>query len=208
VADLVSITKIAEGGFNRVLQVTFNDGYAVIARLPYHSTVPKYRAVASEAATLDLLRSHGIPVPRVLGYSPDHANPVGTEYLLLEKLEGKPLSDQWFTMDNKTRAKIMSQIVDMETRFMGIPLPGSGSLYYRRDLGTSEWAIPVSGQPGSEQIVVGPTARFEWWYGERALLDIDRGPCTSFCPQALMTSTNGAVTREDIPRMLRGSRET
>ncbi|CAG8177370.1 unnamed protein product, partial [Penicillium nalgiovense] len=29
VNDVASITKLAEGGFNRVLQVTFDDGYAV-----------------------------------------------------------------------------------------------------------------------------------------------------------------------------------
>jgi len=178
----VSDLALAEGGFNRVLQTTFNDDYAVIARIPYHTTVPKYRAVASEAATLDLLRSRGVPVPKVLGYSPDHTNPVGTEYLLLEKLDGTPLSDQWFTMDNKTRVKITRQIVDVEKQFMSISLPASGSLSYRRDLGESEFAIPLSEQSASDQIVVGPTAQFEWWYRERALLDVDRGPCTSFRP--------------------------
>lgn len=38
---VASITKLAEGGFNRVLQITFNDGYAVLVRLPYKTTVPK-----------------------------------------------------------------------------------------------------------------------------------------------------------------------
>ena len=59
---VASITKLAEGGFNRILQVTFNDGYAVLARIPYKTTVPKHHAVASEAATLALLRAHGVPV--------------------------------------------------------------------------------------------------------------------------------------------------
>lgn len=87
---VASITKLSEGGFNRVLQITFNDGYAVIARLPYKTTVPKHHAVASEAATLALLRAHGLPVPRVLGYSPDQTNAVGTEYMLLGKLKEHP----------------------------------------------------------------------------------------------------------------------
>ncbi|KAJ5492095.1 kinase-like protein [Penicillium expansum] len=87
-STVASITKLAEGGFNRVLQVTFNDGYAVLARLPYKTTVPKHHAVASEVATLALLRAHGVTVPKVLAYSP-----FGTEYILLERLEGTPLSD-------------------------------------------------------------------------------------------------------------------
>ncbi|GFF42576.1 hypothetical protein IFM51744_05187, partial [Aspergillus udagawae] len=73
-----------EGNCNRVLQATFNDGYEVIVRLPYRITVPKRLATASEATTLDLLRDNGVPVPKVLG----------TEYIMLEKLEGIPLSER------------------------------------------------------------------------------------------------------------------
>ncbi|PLB44146.1 hypothetical protein P170DRAFT_513400 [Aspergillus steynii IBT 23096] len=180
--DLTSITKIAEGGFNRILQATFRDGYEVISRIPYNSTVPKHYAVASEAATLGLLRANGLPVPKVLGYSPDRTNAVGTEYLLLEKLQGSPLSDQWFTMDNKARVKIMKQIVDLERRFMTIEFPASGSLYYRRDL-NAQAVTPVNTTdeaPGPDDLVVGPIALQAWWYGERALLDTDRGPWKDF----------------------------
>lgn len=173
--------KLAEGGFNRVLQATFDDGYAVIARLPYSSTVPRCHAVASEVATLDLLRSHSIPVPKVLAYSPDHTNPVGAEYTVLEKIDGIPLSNQWFSMDNKTRVKIMRQVIDVEKRYMSIKFPANGSLYYRRDLEKSQFAIPIPGQltSAADHIVIGPTAQHEWWYQERALLDVDRGPCIS-----------------------------
>ncbi|KAI9040990.1 aminoglycoside phosphotransferase family protein [Aspergillus affinis] len=173
--NVASISKLAEGGFNRVLQITFNDGYAILARLPYKTTVPKYYAVASEAATLAVLRAHGIPVPKILAYSADRSNAVGAEYIVLERLRGKPLSNQWFSMDTKTRVKIMRQIVDVERRFMGIRFPASGSLYHRRDLETSRHVIPVS-----DDIVVGPTAQHEWWYQERTSLEIDRGPWDTF----------------------------
>ncbi|KAK2857310.1 hypothetical protein FQN49_004829 [Arthroderma sp. PD_2] len=179
VSDLKSITKLAEGGFNRVLQATFHDGYAVLARIPYNSMAPKHHAVASEAATLGLLHSRGLPVPKVLGYSPDNTNPVGVEYLLLEKITGQPLGDRWFTIGNKTRVKIMKQIVEAETRFMSISLPASGSLYYRKDL-ASETNIPLTEQTASDEIVVGPIAQYEWWYQERASLDADRGPWETF----------------------------
>ncbi|PGH21522.1 hypothetical protein AJ80_03190 [Polytolypa hystricis UAMH7299] len=176
-SDLASFTKLAEGGFNRVFEATFKDGYAVVARIPFHITAPARYAVASEAATLDFLRSHSIPVPKVLAYSCDRSSPVGAEYLVLEKIDGRPLSDQWFTMDNKTRVKVMRQIVDVETRFMGLTLPASGSLYYRRDLMPSYHGIPVSAAfQDPDQIVVGPTAQHAWWYGERALLESDRWP--------------------------------
>ncbi|CAG8390050.1 unnamed protein product [Penicillium salamii] len=174
VNGVASITNLAEGGFNRVLQVTFDDGYAVLARLPYKTTVPKQYAVVSEAATLTLLRAHGVPVPEVLAYSADQMNAVGTEYILLERLEGTPLSDQWFSMDTKTRVKVMRQIVDLERQFMSISFPASGSLYHRRDLDSSQRFVPVS-----DDIVVGQTAQHEWRYRERGSLEVDRGPCKS-----------------------------
>lgn len=53
------------------------------ARLPYKTAVQKHHAMASEAATLALLRAHGVPVPTDLAYSPDQTNAAGTEYILL-----------------------------------------------------------------------------------------------------------------------------
>ena len=174
VNDVASISKLAEGSFNRVLQVAFNDGHVILARLPYKTTVPKHHAVASEAATLAFLHAHGVPVPKVLAYSADQKNAVESEYLLLERLQGTPLSDQWFSMDTKTRVKVMRQIIDLERRFMSIQFPASGSLYHRHDLDGSQHVIPVS-----DDIVVGPTAQHEWWYRERVSLKADRGPCES-----------------------------
>ncbi|KAI2789023.1 hypothetical protein POX_e07049 [Penicillium oxalicum] len=68
----------------------------------------------------------------------------------------------------------MRQIADVERRFMSIPFPASGSLYHRRDLDSSHHVIPVL-----DDIVVGSTAQYEWWYQERASLEVDRGPSRS-----------------------------
>ena len=157
----------------------------MVARIPYRATVPKRLAVASEVATLDILRRNGIPVPTVLGYSANHANPIGAEYILLEKLEGQPLSQVWFSMDNKARVKTMKQIVAAEKKFMHIAIPASGSLYYRRDLEQTQFGISLPGQSdvsAADQIVVGPTAQYAWWYQERESLEVDRGPCISSLP--------------------------
>ncbi|KAI1908827.1 hypothetical protein LOZ61_005346 [Ophidiomyces ophidiicola] len=87
-SDIKDFQKLAEGGFNRVFEITMkDDNTRILARLPYPSTVPKRLAVASEVATLDLLRCHDIPVPKVLGYSANTDNSVGAEYILLEKLK-------------------------------------------------------------------------------------------------------------------------
>ncbi|OJJ51949.1 hypothetical protein ASPSYDRAFT_63074 [Aspergillus sydowii CBS 593.65] len=63
-SDIVSFFKLSEGGFNRVFQATLSDGKNVIARIPYPSTGPEHYTVASEVATLDYLRLHGITTPK------------------------------------------------------------------------------------------------------------------------------------------------
>lgn len=72
------LKKLAEGGSNRILLVNMNDGFQMIARLQYSCLYPTYYAIASEVATMDLLRASGMPVPEVYGYSADSDNEVET----------------------------------------------------------------------------------------------------------------------------------
>lgn len=110
------------------------DGFQLIARLPYPMTQPKRLAVASEVATTDLVRSHGLPVPQVYGYSTDADNPVGAEYILMEKSRGKVLGDVWFMLSHKDRIKVLSGIAKHEAKLFDLDLPASGSVYFEEDL--------------------------------------------------------------------------
>lgn len=48
----VSITKLAEGGFNKVFRLQMNDGQSVIGRIPNPIVGPAARIVSSEVATM------------------------------------------------------------------------------------------------------------------------------------------------------------
>ncbi|KAF2086877.1 kinase-like protein [Saccharata proteae CBS 121410] len=175
-SDIKTLEKIAEGGFNRVFEITMHDGFQMLARLPYPSTVPKRLAVASEVATMDLVRSHGIPVPKIYSYSHSSDNPVGAEYIIMEKVRGKPAGEIWYDLSENERLKLLSQVVDIEARLFAIDLPASGSIYYLRDLPDKASGIPIPGKDHSEQFCLGPDASNWFWDEERSLLDIDRGP--------------------------------
>lgn len=82
--DVIDFPKLAEGGFNRTFEITMRDGHQVIARLPYPLTSPKCYATASEVATMDFVRLHGIPVPQVYNYSATSRNPVVAEYIIMD----------------------------------------------------------------------------------------------------------------------------
>lgn len=92
------LPKLAEGGFNRVFLLTTADGFQAIAKIPYKITVPHRYTTAREVATTDFLRAKGIPVPRIFGWSADPNNPVGVEYIIMEKASGIPLETRWFSL--------------------------------------------------------------------------------------------------------------
>ena len=39
--DVVDLTKLAEGGFNRTFFITVRGGFQMVARIPYPVTIPK-----------------------------------------------------------------------------------------------------------------------------------------------------------------------
>ncbi|KAK6365426.1 hypothetical protein LTR64_008795 [Lithohypha guttulata] len=175
-SEVREVVKLAEGGFNRVFQLTMRDGTEVLARLPYPSTKPKRFAVASEVATLELVRSHGIPVPKVLHYSPDAENPVGAEFIIMEKLPGRPLGDQWFSLSEDQRLKVISEVVRIEVNLSKIDLPAYGSIYYKHDLPADVSYTMFASASNDKGLCVGPDVSLRWWYKERESLDVQRGP--------------------------------
>lgn len=175
ISELESFTKLSEGGYNRVFEATFSDGKCVLARLPYPSTVPEHYTVASEAATMNYLRLHGFRIPEVYSWCSTKSNPTGAEFIIIQKLDGTPLGDRWFSMTPKEQYKIMTQIVEWETRLMLLKFPTSESLYYSKDLPSEKRA--KLDDPNSMAFCIGPIAHYSWWHGERGIMDIDRGPC-------------------------------
>lgn len=178
-SEISSFRKLAEGGFNRTFEIVMRDGTQLVARIPYPITVPKYLAVVSEVATLDFVRLQGIPVPRVFAYSADDDNPVGTEYIIMEKVAGNELGNIWYSMTESQRLKAVFEVVKLEALLVSIDLPASGSIYYKRDLpsGANYADIKAAGTVGT--FCIGPDAHYKWWHNERSSLPIERGPCES-----------------------------
>ncbi|KAI6042363.1 protein kinase subdomain-containing protein PKL CAK Fmp29 [Pisolithus marmoratus] len=175
--DIIDLKKLAEGGFNRTFLITMCGGFQMVARIPYPATVPKYLAVASEVATMALLRSSGLPIPDVYGYSPTPDNAAETEYIFMELVEGTNLSGMWFGLGEGDIVSISRQLAELESKMMSIALPAGGSLYYTKDL------EKVVGRPGiplkDDRFCIGPDTRLPLWYGRRSQLGIDRGPYES-----------------------------
>ena len=173
--DIVGLAKFAEGGFNRTFLITMRDGFQMVARIPYPVTVPKYYAIASEVATMALLRSSGLPVPEVYGYSPTPDNAAETEYIFMEFVQGVELSDIWFDLGEQEIESVLRQLAVLESKMVSIAFPAGGSLYYVRDLAKVTEGLGIALEDA--RFCVGPDTSLPLWYGRRSQLDVDRGPC-------------------------------
>ncbi|KAI0030598.1 kinase-like domain-containing protein [Vararia minispora EC-137] len=172
--DVVSLSKLAEGGFNRSFLITLRDGRQMVARVPYPVTVPKYYAVASEVATIEYLRSCGLPTPKIYGYSPDSHNAARTAYILMEFVQGSKLSDVWRSLGDEEVISVIRQLTQLESRMMSLSFPAGGSLYFTKDLDGVASGLGVL--LDDARFCVGPDTRLPLWFGRRARLDVDRGP--------------------------------
>ena len=175
--EVITFEKLAEGGYNRTFLSTMQDGFQLVVRIPYVSTEPRQLLVASEAATLDFLWSHGLPVPKVYGYSATADNPAGTEYMFIEFIHRTNLGDIWFDLPENARIKVVKNLVKLESSLFNLKFPASGSLYYKKDLDLSTQVAVPSMFSSASEYCIGPDTSLHLWYGKRLGLQCFRGPC-------------------------------
>ncbi|PYH63733.1 uncharacterized protein BO88DRAFT_475584 [Aspergillus vadensis CBS 113365] len=114
--DVIGYTKLAEGGFNMTFLITMRDKFKFPALISYPVTQPR------EVATVEYLRSHGIPVPEVYGNSASADNPSGTEHISMELVRGRSLGDAWFNLSPEQRTKLITEIVGIKSRLFALRL--------------------------------------------------------------------------------------
>jgi len=124
------------GNQNCHAEITFEDNVKWLARFRLARTSPPPREVRewilrSEAATMLYLQQHTrIPTPKVFDWAceSDLDNPIGggVGYILMEKLDGKPLD--WQTASAEQREKVMQQLADIFIEIEKHPFNAMGSL--------------------------------------------------------------------------------
>ncbi|PYI29456.1 kinase-like protein [Aspergillus indologenus CBS 114.80] len=180
----VSITKLAEGSYNKVFRLIMNDGKTVLARIPNPNAGPAFYATASEVATMELARDVlQIPVPRVLDWSATSKNAVGSEYIIMEEASGIQLGAIWDQLNPDKKLSIMREIVTIESKMLAVSFSHFGSIYFASD--AVESAVPALLTNGAstelkesvyKNFSIGPTVDRSFWKKERSSMQISRGP--------------------------------
>lgn len=108
-------------------------------------------------------------------------NPVGAEYIVMEKASGSSLAHIWPRLSNEEKRKIVQAMVSFDVKILNHPLGGIGSLYYPRDIPSGTNQIPALGlNVACGHWVLGPTTDRRFFDDGRGELFLDRGPC-KFC---------------------------
>ncbi|XXG99673.1 hypothetical protein Hte_006014 [Hypoxylon texense] len=123
------------GGQNCHAEITFQDNVKWLARFRLAKTSsPPVEArdyiLRSEAATMNFLRKHTrIPSPEVFDWAceSDPQNPLGDiGYILMERIEGKPLD--WQLATSSQKEKVMQQLADIFLEIEKHPFDKMGSI--------------------------------------------------------------------------------
>ncbi|KAK2802564.1 hypothetical protein FQN51_004356 [Onygenales sp. PD_10] len=136
----VKVEKCPDGMYNRAFIFTMDNGTQVVGKVPNpNAGIPHY-TTASEAATLEFMRTVlQTPVPRVYAWNSklDEQNPVGAEYIIMEKMPGIPLSHVWDSLDPPEQLKVFLQVFRMQKRWAGTRFMKFGALYYAESIATA-----------------------------------------------------------------------
>lgn len=71
-----------------------------------------------------------VPVPKVLDWSDDSSNSTGTEYIIMEFVEGVRLTERWNTMSTLERLECTETLSNFLADMTHIDFTAYGSLYF------------------------------------------------------------------------------
>ncbi|KAJ6112899.1 hypothetical protein N7512_008223 [Penicillium capsulatum] len=157
----VSQIEKMEDGFSKALLVTTADGAEYIVKIPCPNAGRPMYCTASEVAVLNFVKTHTtIPVPKVLAWSSDSTNPVGAEYIVMERVPGVQIFKKWDEMGEGNRISIIKRLTQRERELAEIRFPAFGNLYHK----TSDELISLDQSVDPECLFcIGPSCDSAWF---------------------------------------------
>ncbi|KAH7402429.1 kinase-like domain-containing protein [Pyrenochaeta sp. MPI-SDFR-AT-0127] len=163
VSPVIAIEKL-EGGFSKALLMKRADGTEIVAKIPCRNAGPPHYTTASEVAVLDYIREHtSIPAPKVLAWNSNSSNPVGAEYIIMDKARGVQLFQNWSDIGGLARLSIINQLVEIEREMARIRFPALGHLYHSESIDNDKSYIHLDSSidpPGA--YCIGPSCDHAW----------------------------------------------
>ena len=131
------------GSYHIVFPIEFADGMKWMLKVSAngdHFDSVAAAAMASEAQTMRMLKKEtSIPVPTVYAFDTSSENPLSAPFILMEKLDGRPLNDLWFDQEapksclEHFRIKTLQNLAAVMVQLNKFTVSTSGSLVFGSD---------------------------------------------------------------------------
>ncbi|KAJ9665285.1 hypothetical protein H2201_004577 [Coniosporium apollinis] len=169
----ITVQFLTEGLWNKVYTVSCPDHAAgtvqqCILRLAL--PVDPWHKVQSEVATMEYVRMQtSVPVPKVYAFDSSANNKLRLEWILMEKIQGKPYKEVEDVLDFDTREQLHKTAADWVDQLSKLRFDKIGSLYCRWD------------QPSYDltAFILGPVVHAEFYPDFRLQYGVFRGPFRS-----------------------------
>jgi hypothetical protein len=144
------------------------------------------------AATFDYLRTViNAPVLRVIGWSAFDTR-VGSAYMIMEKVNDITLHErQQSDPPAEYYGRLLTNIKKTEDTCLKAVFSHFGSLYYKEDVTPDLQKLAYANssriKDGADRFRIGPSTRRAFWRGERAAMNLDRGPMNAYNSLALVS---------------------
>jgi hypothetical protein len=83
-------------------------------------------------------------------WSSDASNPVGAEFIIMEKTRGVPLVEKWESMSILERYKVIDNVVQLENELTNPVLPAYDGLYLRGSLPATVRRYPLHAEADAD----------------------------------------------------------
>lgn len=121
-------------------------------------------------------RNTCIPIPKILDWSDDATNCIGSEYIVMEHVARIQLHQKWPNMSGDQKVKCIDAICRTLKEVADIDFPAYGSLYF-----STSWVGSFSMLPIDGDFCVGPHCGTRYWNcGDRRYYEHgvpNHGPC-------------------------------
>ena len=127
IPDDCTVEFLAQGAFNKVYIVMSPEKEAVLrVSLPVD---PTWKTL-SEVATLRWVRDNtDLPVPEVLSYEASRLNRIGYEWIMMERMAGRPLADVWRAMSFSAKDTLVRQLASFCSDTFAKQFRGIGNIF-------------------------------------------------------------------------------
>ena len=188
------VQPFSQGGFHRLYSITSsNDPTAPKYLMRVALPVDPFFKTESEVATIQYIREHSsLPVPKVVAFSSSSANPLGFEWILMEKMDGVPLADVWQDMTFDAKTSLVVDFAEKIQPLLDLRFSLFGNIYFAdisHQVGCSPLMVgkPEAGEDvtvakfdvdigGDRDYVIGRVVSMGFFYDKRLLLPAERGP--------------------------------